>query len=352
MSNFQKSYIDTINKYKKELKNNEEQKINNYFSDFLFDVSFIEITPIETPLWYKKINNEDHKYQLDNFSNIQFLNKQKNIYSELIGKNGFICSIIQSNYVNNDFLTGYYLSKFFIKNKKNISVYNYGCKKLQLINGILCENNKYKIKWYVSDNVVNNNYKEKYINGITNSNNINDNNVIRSIHNNINKNNYNKFDMFICDIYPKSNITLYNAMTFVFKTLKNSGTGIIRIQDPHIWHKNTTHIINFFLLIISSFKNVKFFKTPWGKRARYYIIMDTPKEKFLITHYTNLIKYTSVLQNENFLLLRKQIVDNENFVEIVNLLKNTRFDLINYSNKISKEEANCIWLDDIMELKN
>lgn len=353
MAMFQRSYQDIIRKMMKEKKKKEGDLYNintPYFSTYLFDISDEKISPVANRTLFKKTFAKKYKYSLSVFDNTDQVNVQENKYRELVGKNGWVAAHADLPSITDDFLTGYYFSKAFIKDKKGRPIIYYGAAKANLLNGIVYEFSK-----HISSLVVccidkrNKHNNNKYMMGVTGSSDITDNNVIRSLHNKIN-NRYDTAGTFICDIYPANIKVLYNALILAMMNIDTKGTSIIRIPDPHIWHDTCqTLLLNFFAYVISCWHNVKIFKTPWGMKTRYYLLLNKPKEQFTYIHYNAMLKYTDFLSTNNVNLLQQQFFDN---LSCLDVLKKTRTELLNFSPFITIEEANAQWLDQMMGIEN
>lgn len=97
-----------------------------------------------------------------------------------------------------------------------------------------------------------------------------------------------------------------------------TGFSMIRLPDPHHWDKiHSTHLINAILFCVFYFNEVKIFKTPWGTKSRYYLLIASPKIFFnninygvLLNHINNINKYPNIslfneidIKNTNNLLL-------------------------------------------------
>jgi len=394
MSFFQRSYRDYINKFK-HTRNEEEKKLRDitdipYFSSYVFDISNSSLEPVDAEYWYKKCFRKKHTYTLDVFKRdtTDSKNAQQNNFIELVGKNGWLTPIVDLPSVTDDFLTGYYFAKTFIKDKKNRPVFYYGAAKAQLLNGVIYENatlhtstnqttnqttnldvnqttsadtnldtsqTTSKLVWIGVDKKIKKT-TNNYITSITKSNDINDNNVIRSLRNKLFERYPQKIATFICDIYPHNYKTIYNAVIFAMMDTVLDGISIIRIPDPHSWSLPQSNIlmVNFLLLAVSFWQTVYIFKTPWGKKARYYIILNNPKTQFKQQHYTSLLKYTESLDtaqdNEACALFNKIFINIEDVQDAIDHFNHIKKQLIEFQENITTEEANNLFLHNLMNL--
>jgi hypothetical protein len=389
MANYKLTYQDYIRKFKKQNKNDDEKKrdisVITEFSSYMFDISSNEFNPIDSLYWYKKSFISRHRYSLiTHYSHqpqdqhqkfIPKVNNQIDYYSELVGENGWLSSYYNKIINTADFLTGYYFAKILIRIRKGeLNSFHYGCADNQLIKGIAFQLKSYmgKWNWYGADKVMKPKINKKYmdnrkitnhsniINGITQTGDICDINVIKSLRIQIEDAVEKKLSFYIADIYPKTLKMLYNSIILAFTNVDDNGFSVIRMPDPHEWNSSNSlnAVINFIILLITQFHVVKLFKTPWFTRAKYYIILYKPKQNFPMSRYTSLIKYISSLDNDNddndeILPLFNEAYFNkeEGIRQYATDLITTMNLLIDHFHTISYEEANEIWMERIMEIK-
>lgn len=372
---FKLTYRDYIRKFKNEQKEKNKERLdlsnNTYFIKNIFDVT-TKYDLIEREYWYKQSFIKDHYYNLDVFKSGVTENKQYNCFSELVGKNGWLAAIYKESIITDDFLTGIYIAKEFIRNRDQLSNwFYYGCAKTQLAKGINAELDKtatkfikygadiryqHKIKKIKKENfdykkarqlklsALDMDLQERNIitdlnnifNGITKTGDISDINVIKSIVNQLNE--IDDLDFYICDIYPKNFVMLYNSVIIPLMNTKSKGFSIIRMIDANEWDEKETMIVNFLLFISSFFSIVKIFKTPWGNKARYYLILSD-KQKFTTSYYTNLVKYITNACGNNTPLFSKKY----DFDKIIPIYKQLQIDLLDCYEYYKKDEANALF---------
>lgn len=403
---FQKSYKDLLKELeKKNAKEESKQKVSalediQLFPSYVFDISNTYSELIDCRYWYKKAFVKKHIYSIDVYNNESNKeNKQENCYKELLGVNGWMAAIYNLPVVTDDYMTGYYFTKLFIapvKNNAIIQSLHFGTNR-QFLSGMeKCLGKKVsKWKWYGTDVYPINEYKKQYINGIDKIGDVNNINTIKSIRNQLSNILVHKLSFFIQDIYPTNLVTLLNSILVPLTDVDESGFSIIRLPDPHTWDTSFdgTHILNFLLLCVTQYDLVKIFKTPWGFKAKYYIILAKPKEKLSMQKLTTLIKYIEdVTKTPNINLFHQIIFDEISLDSMTskttsNTIGNTKTDdkttdttsntndktddktdkttynnmesfitsmlllqdkLINYYDVIPNDKANEIWLEQIM----
>lgn len=358
MATFQQSYKDIIRKLKKTMK--EEDDIYDitkvpYFSSYLFELS-CELEPIDTNYWFKKCFKKKHDYNLSLFKSSDCPNKQHNDFHELIGKNGWLSPITELPVITDDFMTGYYLAKSFIRDKKGRPILYFGAAKAQLMNGIVYEFRQHigRLIWCGVDKKITKASKN-YLVGITKSSDITNVNVIRSLRHNLKNKHLNKMGTFICDIYPHNIKILYSSLIFAMGDVADNGVSVIRLPDPHYWDEFSSLIINFIVFSVTHWSYVNIFKTPWGKKARYYVILNSPKEKFKDAKYTSMLKYISSLNEfdvKKYKLINEEYFKNKDVEKYITTLNYCQSQLINFHDRLPVEEANSIWLEQIMNIEH
>jgi len=272
-------------------------------------------------------------------------------------------------HANDDYLTGYYFAKCFIKpilKLNSCASFHFGYANSQFLPSIKKCLGKQQLAnrwaWYGADissdsqSHSNSNHPSNILNGIDKSGDISNITTIKSIRNQLSLVLNDKLGFYICDIYPINITYLFNSIVIPLMDVDKNGFSILRLPDPHTWdvYSNTT-IVNFILFVISHYHIVKIFKTPWGEKARYYLIISKPKSVFTQAHYTNFIRYLEELDrvcnnNSNSMIhLYSQIVfDNDEELDqwILSLMK-IRNSLITYDQQLTTTEANTIWLENL-----
>jgi len=332
----------------------------NYFSLYTIDISNDYLEPVEKKYWFKRAFYENHVYQLIEFCD-SYKNIQNNAYTELLGSNGWISHYLYERDVTDDFLTGYYLAKTYLPFKQIVS-FHFGCAQSQLIKGMsqYFKSKSIRWRWYGADKKLfdialgPNNKTSNILNGITQTGNVLSLNDIQSIKIQLYEQYSQLITFYMCDIYPSVPYMLYTSILIPLTNVDKNGISIIRLPDPHNWSKYSVFLINFFTFIITQYHMVKIFKTPWGEKARYYLIFSQPKQKFHLDKYTSLIKYIEYqISNDIVPLFNKEyfnLVNNRQ--DYVSSLLNIQKRLIVHHEKITQQQAHQIWFDYVMNLHN
>ena len=144
MANYQLSYKDYIRKLQRQTSIENKKLLSlktiNEYSDFLYDISDITLDPLAHAYMFKKNNINEYKYVYSDNNIINQIKKNndvfKNSYNELTGTYGLL-SVYFNIKVDDDFMTGYYIAKALIKNRKtDICSFYFGYNKPNLLLGI------------------------------------------------------------------------------------------------------------------------------------------------------------------------------------------------------------------------
>jgi hypothetical protein len=179
---------------------------------------------------------------------------------------------------------------------------------------------------------------DNIFNGVTKSGDISSVSVIKSIINQLLD--IDELSFYVSDVYPKTMVHLFNSLIIPLMRVVPDGFSVIRLPDAHTWDDYDTMIVNFFLLVISQFDVVKVFRTPWGTKARYYLII-TGKRTFTAANYTNLLKYNERSCIKNIPLFSKKL-DVSPLINFFNQLQNNLLDSYEY---LEPADANTIFID-------
>jgi hypothetical protein len=280
---FKPSYRDLIRRYEK----NKEKANAGIVSDVWVEkLAVLPSAKINPSNWYKMAHHAEYTYEdekcavsdtteavettdsaslfgtylLDTPNNDDFL--------PLLGRS-ILCDTYSLNQpITGDFLTGYFIGHLFKKNNSNpvsISpIYYIGCKKYQLIQGLRAYfDDDETLPIYGTDAAVRNaNYYECImLQGITNTGNLLDVNVLKSISNTFNSSDLH-MELFICDV---SNIAVAYSAALLFQHCTKSSVVVMRVPAISTKSKQLLHTI------AGSFAAVALFKTPWGP-PKYYIV--------------------------------------------------------------------------------
>lgn len=374
------SYEDYIRKFKLERAGANELLSDLSTIDCFPDQVFLVFNspPIDKKYWYKRCFHVNHEYKLDVFDTDVTENSQLDCYSELQGTNGWLSSQFNDIDITADFLTGYYIAKALIRvRNETVNWFQYGCSNTQLYKGLNAhlDSNVGRFTRYGADrsltrkllqlngtafdyksvrqsrlSALDNNLLERKVvidlnyvfNGVTKTGNIADINVIRSIRNQLND--IAQLGFAVIDVYPKTMTMLFNRIIIPLMDVSAKGFSFIRLPDPHTWNSNATMFANFLVFISSYYRVIKIFKTPWGKIAKYYLIVSDRLE-FTLRDYTALARYIKDACNRDIPLLSKKY----NIEPVINYMNKLQHDLLNCYNHKTKEEANEYWLDHVVD---
>lgn len=339
------SYRDNMKKCMAQ-KEEADLKISNlseikHYPTHIFDINLSTDTSIPKKYWYKKCFRREHEYKLDAFATDTTENLQHDCYAELHGTNGFISGHYDMDHVTTDFMTGIYIAKALIRvRNENTNWFHYGCAHTQLSKGICTalgasagkfsrygadirltkkiihhknDNFDYKISRQSRLAALDNNLEERKVvtnldnvfNGTTKTGDLSDANVVKSIRNQLSE--IDQLGFVISDVYPKTMVLLYNSLVIPLMDVKASAFSVLRLPDPHIWSENATMLVNFFAFVSAYFNVKKVFKTPWGVKAKYYLIVSD-RRTFSTSDYTGYMCYLRTACASNTPILSKKFV--------------------------------------------
>jgi hypothetical protein len=379
------SYRDHIRKFKAQkedadIKLSDLSDINQYSTHiFDIDINLSTDAPILKKYWYKRCFHRAHEYTLDAFASDITENSQLDCYAELYGENGFISGHYDINHVTTDFMTGVYFAKVLIRVRDEpTNWFHYGCAHTQLSKGICtelgasaCKFSRYgadsrltnRIIHHKNDNfdykisrqsrlaALDNNLEERKVvtnldnvfNGTTKTGDLSDVNVIKSIRNQLSE--IDQLGFFIADVYPKTIILLYNSLVIPLMDVKASGFSVIRLPDPHTWSENATMLVNFFMFVSIYFNVKKVFKTPWGVKAKYYLILSD-RHTFGISDYTGYMRYLKTACVDNIPLLSKKF-EFDRMIPVLNTLQKHILETYQY---MPAHVTNAYWIENFTDV--
>ena len=318
MSQFQKSYKDTIRNLKLEQKERTpaDTHIPVYKINKLFQTYTLNIDDTNINNEFIKLN----EYQRNASDIVDFsIPREKDYYEDIIK---YLPSLIDEQFVDNDYLTGLYFNKML--NLKNISCFIAGFNKDSLHRGLSYNN---KIKYYGCDKVYNYSNKKLYINGVARKCDVHDINSVRSI--NLQMGEVipvKSLDLYICDIKAVTDQSLLCSYLIQQSFMKLKSTIILRL--PETMYLNTLHHI--LLFFTSHYAYISIFKTPWGKIPKHYIILKDQKREIENVKYNKLITYAKNKIDYIYKIDCLYKLDEINIKKLSeNILKLTEYDLFN-----------------------
>lgn len=292
------------------------------FSNNVFNLSDLEMDPIDPTHFYKKSFATKHLYSFDKPLIVPTVRKIDPFKEVSL----FLPPTLEEEpLVNGDFLLGYYLGKAFIVPnlietlkagvEKSIKSFHAGISSDGINRGIwyyiLAYNKlhpKAPILWefYGCDKRTIPEYKTKYLNGVSKKCDVHSYNSIRSINIQVPEK-LGLVDLFIDDVKPKSVAQLTLQLILAGGLVKDTGFSFIRL--PLNWLSHFTPIVNLLIYCISTYQVVKIFKTPWGEKPKLYLLLAKPNHKAIYPAVlTGLAKYAEASeQNPKLNLYNKMI---------------------------------------------
>ncbi len=291
---YKSSYRDFISKYKKTLEKPEDP-----FTSHIFYVE-----PPVGDKFFTRISMIYHRYTLE-------IPEVKEAHYDSFSEIPEWLRTINDIECDADYMTGYYLSKYVMPNKP--TVYYCGCAKRVIIEGM---NSYQPVDWFGTD------INFDGVKSITGSSDLEDYNVVRSL-----KNNTRRFNVFLCDIYPKTRVLFASIILAQMAPL-----AIIRLQEID------TDVINFLSLCAAKYGHVRIFKTPWGEKPRYYLLLSKPRT----FNSGCVIKYLQYYEPGLRFISRDfyDDIDVDAFISEVQKIKSI-------STTLSNEDANALWLESV-----
>jgi hypothetical protein len=332
MAIFKKTYQDNLRALKKERActleqsgagqpNDEKQPKpavdGAVYDSFMFDLSNDEIPNTTTLLYRKNFAKVKHNYTIDEPSipRDERLDTKQDVFKEV---ELLIPSIISNDLVvDSDFLTGYYLSKFHMKFGNSIISFHAGLTKDSLIRGIyynlLKQDKKTKWQMYGCDRKTIPIYNSMYVNGINKPCDIYNRNTMLSINIQLSeKTTQNNLDLYTADIKTTNTADVLKQYMLIKDYIASRGYLILRL--PSIWKNCFTSMATLLIFLSSQYRNIKIFKTPWGKLPKYYLLLSDKKNKTDAAVNKTLLAYLAdLLQNENLPLMSSIMFDTDDF---------------------------------------
>lgn len=163
MYHHNKTYDEIITEYVQSNTSEDETKQrklilnNNMYQEYMFDLTCNDIGSIQPGKWctYNNNNINSYNYNLSVFNNINVNNSNRDdMYKNLQGENNILSSLLNLKDTNADFLTGCYIAKEYLSEKKLPIIYFTGyVSNIQLLSGIKSQMRKVNtdIVWYGSD---------------------------------------------------------------------------------------------------------------------------------------------------------------------------------------------------------
>ena len=246
---------------------------------------------------YKKSRIIPENIFNDNFINLQLTEETQEVKIEEVNQFDEL-NKISCQYVDDDYMTGYYFATYLVPVMKEITSFHFGCN--NIIDGF---SKVLNLNWYGSDLNNKDRYKNHYIKGGSSCDgDISNINTIRSIVNELSS--MEKINIYICDINPKTSTQLYNSLIIPLTARSSKCLNIIRL--PKTWDNKFAN----FIYVILHFSMVKIFITPWNGK-KYIIFQGNNLSNAFIKSY---IKYCEKnMSGEQDLLFHSDIQANVKF---------------------------------------
>lgn len=355
MAYFKKTYQDNLRELKKEqikqeaLKPKEEIKqLLDPFESYVFDISNIDLDPIELAMLYKKnFAKIKHTYTFTMPVDAKYVRRQTNIFTDI--ENILPNIIPDCKSTDGDFLTGYYLAKYHLRLPKVLTSFHAGISKDSLTQGIYYSLAKTQpnTKWQMfgCDSTPVKKYEPIIRNGIRKPCDIYNANTISSINVQLSESiSQGSLDLYTCDIRSKSTADVIKQLVLVREFLAPTAQIVLRL--PTNWNSYYTSMSTFLLFCISYFTNVKIIKTPWGVIPKYYLILQNMKATISAKEATTLQTYLSVLLEDPNVPLISQTYFNIDEQEILMQNINQAYThMMSFDTLPTNDEAIDIWTD-------
>ena len=323
-----------------EFRAESQELVNKSLWDY--NISFKKNTQPFLPSYFN-IKLDSNKYELDNFSPIEFNNTlNEDIFEkECYGINGTISSVINAEHVDSDWMTGVFLAREITSSLTSgkfnsiINTWHNGCQ-----NGILrgfnhfyqsskyCGNKRIKWEWKGVD--LKPNPLPILIGAMGNGDVCIGSNII-SLGNKLKEEWKDGVDILIHDIYPVKEKILISGILSACIFLNDLGYLVLRLPEPHKWDTNTVNII---LTICMIFKNVNIWIPKWGLRCgqkKIYLIACKKKKTIFKDNHRGFLQ---ILNNKgHFHFLKSTVYDDEEIKEWLEILTNIKNEIINDSDE-------------------
>ncbi len=379
---FQRSYKDTIralekqNEKERELldkaADTDEKNQNIPFGHCILDISS-DLEPVAPEyLMRKTISGESADYAIEFKSRVESQVESPNLeplhvaephtvvrsewvesrvspFVELLGADGWLSKLYKLYKPDSDFLTGYYFAKYFIRHKKNpCESFHIGCES-NIIYGIQYYLDKLSGHWQWFGCDLHPSEKPNIINGLNHSGDITSINSVQLIKNELASSTYNKLQFIVQDVYPHEMLYLWQTMLLILSKIASDGVAIMRIPEPQFYNLYGANFVNFMILVLTQFIQVKIFKSPFADKIKYYLILRGTKSPYTATDLSRLTRYIKEYKKNKTLLFSKKLIEQKEIQDIIEQLRR----LINFADipAISNEEANTQWLDLIFDTK-
>jgi hypothetical protein len=285
MALFKKTYQDNLRELRDEqnaqdsIATSDTPGLLDPYASYVSDISDIDLEPIDNQLLYKRnFAKVKHSYKFE-APQLQQIKRTSNYFLDI---EAMLYSMIpNSHMVDDDFLTGYYLTKYHLNLPKVMTSYHAGISKDSVLQGIYYAINKLqpKTKWQIfgCDAIPIKRYEAVLKNGIKKPCDIYNQNSSTSIKIQLSESiDPASVDLYICDVKSKDTADLLKQFSLILEYLSMNAQIVLRL--PANWSQCYTSMSTTILFLIGQFKTVKIFKTPWGLVPKYYLILSGMKE--------------------------------------------------------------------------
>lgn len=266
------------------------------YVSYVSDISDLDLEPIDNQLLYKRnFAKVKHSYTFE-APQIQLVKRTSNCFLDIEAM--LYTMIPNSHMVDDDFLTGYYLTKYHLNLPKVMTSYHAGISKDSVLQGIYYAINKLqpKTKWQIfgCDAAPIKRYEAVLKNGIKKPCDIYNQNSSNSIKIQLSETiDPASIDLYICDVKSKDTADLLKQFLLILEYLSNNSQIVLRL--PANWQHCYTSMSTTLLFLVGQFKTVKIFKTPWGLVPKYYLILSGMKEPIQAKKVLTMESYTKAL---------------------------------------------------------
>ena len=354
MALFKKTYQDNLRALKKEqamakvsdAESSTLQQNIDPFEAYITDLSNEELEPIEQSFLYKKnFAKVKHSYTLDMPVEAKYLRRNVNVFESTETILPTILSDCKS--VDTDFLTGYYLTKFYLNMPQVLTSFHAGISKDSMIQGIYNAMLKLrpKAKWQMLGCDANKTQKYQAIikNGIRSPCDIYNTNTASSIDIQLSEVLIQQsIDLYTCDIKSNSAADVLKQLLLIREYLTSTARLVLRL--PTNWHSYYTAMQTILLFCVSHFKTVRVFKTPWGIIPKYYLILRDFKQPINLQRATTLQTYLNALaENQNVPLISKTYFDVNDQDMLMQNINQAYINMMSFDKKYTSDEALQAW---------
>ena len=349
-----RAVLSDLRKEQEELKIQREEeskkiidnKSDNIFKNYIINLSKENLDSIPDILLFKKKNiDEYYSYEIPNTEVKQ--NKRKTDICKKV-KETFIY-VFPERLIDDDFLTGYFISKTLININKNvIKLFIAGMTNNSMMHGIIDGLNKTSVDFYGCDKRPSRIYSNKYFNGVTKRCDVNDINSAVSINIELcERFPINVFDIFISDICQKDASSVLSSFMIHHSLVMRNGIILLRLPDD--WTEFYTAMASIIMFFVYHYEVVKVIKIPWGIKSRSYIYLSFPRCEINQKKKANIISYIKELQaNKNLPLLASSVFENENNEteqKILEEINNVHCHIQSFEEQIDEKIIMKFWTD-------